>query len=440
MSGDRQGTGQELWARAKKVIPGGSMVLSKRAEMHLPTGWPAYFQRASGCRVWDLDGREFLDFGLMGVGTNLLGYGHAEVDSAVRNVVDVGNMSTLNAPEEVFLAEALVKLHPWSQMVRFARSGGEACAIAVRIARAASGRDRVAFCGYHSWHDWYLAANLGETSALDGHLLPGLEPRGVPRGLQGTAHPFAFNDLAGLAEILASGEIGVIFMEVTRRREPDPGFLEGVRALADQHGAVLIFDECTSGFRRVLGGTHLDFGVDPDVAVFGKSLGNGYAVSAVVGKEAVMQACQETFISSTFWTERIGSVAGLAALESMRNEDAPRRVEALGRSIQASWTDLGIEHGLEIEISGLPAIAGFAIKGLNPLATKTFITQEMLKRGFLAGQVVYVSIPHEDGDALERYLTAISDVFKELAKFDGDAELMTALVDGTCQSGFSRLA
>jgi len=440
MSAESQGSGQALWNRAKKVIPGGSMVLSKRAEMQLPTGWPAYFSRSSGCRVWDLDGREYLDFGLMGVGTNLLGYGHPDVDAAVRKVIDDGNMSTLNAPEEVELAEELIALHPWSGMARFARSGGEACAIATRIGRAASGRDGVAFCGYHGWHDWYLAANLGEDSALDGHLLPGLEPRGVPRGLRGTAHPFAFNDLAALAEIMAGGDIGVIFMEVTRRRDPDPGFLEGVRTLADKYGAVLVFDECTSGFRRVLGGTHLDFGVDPDIAVFGKSLGNGYAVSAVIGRETVMQACQDTFISSTFWTERIGSVAGVAALAAMRREDAPRRVEALGRSIQARWLELGAEHGLDLEISGLPAIAGFAVNGLKPLATKTFITQEMLKRGFLAAQVMYVSVPHENPEVLERYFTALGEVFASLAKFDDDTDLMRALPDGMCQTGFTRLA
>ncbi len=185
--GAEMGSGQKLWRRAKRVIPGGNMLLSKRPEMHLPEGWPAYFSKASGCSVWDLDGREYLDVGLMGVGTNILGYGHPKVDETVRRVVDAGNLSTLNCPEEVELAEALVGLHPWADMARFTRSGGEACAVAVRIGRAASGRSGVAFCGYHGWHDWYLAANLGEDSALDGHLLPGLEPAGVPRGLGGSA-------------------------------------------------------------------------------------------------------------------------------------------------------------------------------------------------------------------------------------------------------------
>ena len=168
--------------------------------------------------------------------------------------------------------DRLVELHPWADMVRYARSGGEICSVAVRIGRAASGRSKVAFCGYHGWHDWYLAANLGEDDSLDGHLLPGLEPRGVPRALAGTSIPFRFNDLEGLRRILENDpEVGVIFMEVQRSTPPAEGFLEGVRALATKHDAVLIFDECTSGFRRTLGGLHLHYGVEPDLATFGKT-------------------------------------------------------------------------------------------------------------------------------------------------------------------------
>lgn len=298
--------------------------------MHLPSGWPSYFSRAKGCRVWDLDDRMYVDVGLMGVGTNILGYGHPKVDEAVSAAVTAGNMSTFNCPEEVWLAEQLVDLHPWADMARFARSGGEACAVAVRIARAASGRDGVAFCGYHGWSDWYLAANLTEGSTLATHLLPGLDPAGVPQGLAGSARGFAYNDLAALESLLETGEIGVVFMEVERSAEPDPGFLDGVRAAASRHDAVLVFDECTSGFRKNLGGLHLVHNVEPDVAVFGKTLGNGYAISAVIGRESVMQAAQNTFISSTFWTERIGPAAGLASLAAMRVEDAPARIDAIG--------------------------------------------------------------------------------------------------------------
>ena len=250
------GTGQKLWKRAKRVIPGGNMLLSKRAEMFLPEQWPAYFSRSRGCQVWDLDGNEFTDMSLMGIGTNTLGYAHPEVDEAVRGTVAAGNMTTLNCPEEVYLAERLVELHPWAQMVRFARSGGEANAIAVRIARAASGREKVAICGYHGWHDWYLAANLGDEANLAGHLLPGLEPNGVPTSLRGTVLPFNYNRIDELEALVSSHDIGVIKMEVSRNHGPAEGFLQRVRDIATRRGIVLIFDECTSGFRQTFGGLH----------------------------------------------------------------------------------------------------------------------------------------------------------------------------------------
>ena len=308
-AGAELGTGQKLWNRAKKIIPGGNMLLSKRAEMFLPDQWPAYFSKAKGCYVWDMGDHKFIDMSIMGIGTNILGFGHPEVDEAVKKVVERGNMSTLNCPEEVYLAERLIELHPWADMVRFARTGGEANAISIRIARAATGKDKVAFCGYHGWHDWYLSANLGDDSTLNGYLLPGLEPKGVPSNLKGTMFPFNYNKIEELEVIVANHDIGVIKMEVDRNVETEDGFLEGVRKIATDNNIVLIFDECTSGFRETFGGLHKKYGVDPDMALFGKAIGNGYAITAVIGKREVMDATQSTFISSTFWTERIGPTA-----------------------------------------------------------------------------------------------------------------------------------
>ena len=188
-------------------------------------------------------------------------------------------MSTFNCPEEVYLAEKLIELHPWADMARFARSGGEANAIAIRIARAAAGKDKVAFCGYHGWHDWYLAANLGDGGNLDGHLLPGLEPKGVPQDLRGSVLPFNYNNFDELEAIVSRHDIGVIKMEVTRNEGPREGFLQKVRDLATKRGIVLVFDECTSGFRETFGGIHKMYGIEPDVAVFGKAIGNGYALT-----------------------------------------------------------------------------------------------------------------------------------------------------------------
>jgi glutamate-1-semialdehyde 2,1-aminomutase len=430
--------GSDLWQRAKELIPGGSLLLSKRAEMYLPAGWPAYFERTEGCEVWDLDGRRFLDLGFMGVGTNILGYSHPRVDAAVREVIDKGNLSTLNAPEEIYLAEELIALHPWADMVRYARSGGEACAIAVRIGRAASGKDKVAFCGYHGWHDWYLAANLTEDDSLDGHLLPGLEPNGVPRALAGTSIPFHYNDLEGLRTLLETNpDIGVIYLEPQRSTPPAPGFLEAVRELATKHGAVLIFDECTSGFRRTLGGLHLHYGVEPDIATFGKTLGNGYAITAVIGREEVMQAAQATFISSTFWTERIGPSAALAALAVMREEDAPQRVHEIGNEVQRRWLQLAEEADLEITVGELPALANFTVSGLDPIAVRTLITTRMLEQGYLAGVNLYASLAHTP-EILDDYFAALAPVFTELADMDQDA-LEAALPDGPAQTGFRRL-
>ena len=431
-------TGSDLWAKAKRLIPGGSMLLSKRSEMYLPEGWPAYFDRTEGCAVWDLDGNKFLDLGFMGVGTNILGYSHPKVDEAVRNVIDKGNLSTLNAPEEVYLAEALIELHPWADMARFARSGGEACAIAVRIGRAASGRDKVAFCGYHGWHDWYLAANLSDDGSLDGHLIPGLEPNGVPRVLQGTSLPFHYNDLDGLRKVLDDNpDVGVIYMEPQRSTPPEPGFLEGVRQLATDRGIVLIFDECSSGFRRTLGGLHLHYGVEPDIATFGKTLGNGYAITAVIGREEVMQAAQSTFISSTFWTERIGPTAALAAIEVMREEDAPQRVHAIGNYVQERWHQLAETNNMTITTGGLPALANFTIDGLDPLAVKTYVTQKMLDKGYLAGVNLYASLAHTP-EILDNYFGAIAPIFATLTQLNDD-ELKKQLPAGTAQSGFRRL-
>lgn len=430
--------GEDLWNRAKRFIPGGSMLLSKRSEMYLPKGWPAYFDRTDGCQVWDLDGNRYLDLGFMGVGTNTLGYSHPKVDEAVRTVIDKGNLSTLNAPEEVLLAEALIELHPWADMARFARSGGEACAIAVRIGRAASGREKVAFCGYHGWHDWYLAANLGDDNSLDGHLIPGLEPNGVPRALKGTSLPFHYNDLDGLRALLDQHpDIGVIYMEPQRSAPPTEGFLDGVRALASERDVVLIFDECTSGFRRTLGGLHMHYGVEPDIATFGKTLGNGYAITAVIGRSSVMQAAQTTFISSTFWTERIGPTAALAAIDAMREEDAPQRVHEIGSAVQERWTSMADGLGISISTGGLPALASFLVGGRDALTVKTFVTALMLERGYLAGPNLYASLAHTP-EILDDYFTALEPVFGQLASHD-DNELLAALPAGVAQSGFRRL-
>ncbi len=432
------GTGQKLWKRAKQVIPGGNMLLSKRAEMFLPDQWPAYFSKAKGCKVWDLDGHEYIDMSIMGIGTNILGYGHPEVDEAVRKTIDAGNMSTFNCPEEVYLAERLVELHPWAHMVRFARSGGEANAVAIRIARAASGKDKVAFCGYHGWHDWYLAANLGDETHLAGHLLPGLEPKGVPGNLRDTIFPFTYNRFDELEALVQAHDIGVIKMEVSRNRGPENGFLEKVRKLATDRGIVLIFDECTSGFRQTFGGLHKLYGVEPDMAMFGKALGNGYAITATIGRREVMEAAQTTFISSTFWTERIGPTAALKTLEVMERVKAWDTITQTGLTIRQGWQRLADTHGLKIDHWGLPALTGFTFQSPNALAYKTLITQEMLAKGYLAGNSVYVCTEHTP-QVVAGFFDALDPIFTLVKECEEGKDVMSLLKGPVCHGGFKRL-
>ena len=287
----------DLQERAKQRIPGLSQLLSKRPDMFSYGVWPGYFSRAKGAEVWDLDGNRYLDMSISGVGANVLGYADPDVDGKVLEAIASGTSCSLNCPEEVELADVLCELHPWADKVRFARTGGESMAVAVRIARASTGRDKVAFCGYHGWHDWYLAANVGTENALGEHLISGLQPHGVPKSLAGTALPFRYNNIDELKNIAAANrtELAAIVMEPIRNVAPEPEFIRAVREIADDLGAVLVIDEISAGFRMNTGGAHLKLGFAPDIAVFSKALGNGYPIAAVIGKDAVMEAAQHTF-------------------------------------------------------------------------------------------------------------------------------------------------
>ena len=436
--GEKIKVGQKLWKRAKKAIPGGNMLLSKRPEMFLPNQWPTYFSKAKGCKVWDLDGKEYIDMSVMGIGTNILGYGNPEVDEAVMTTVKSGNMSTLNCPEEVYLAEKLIELHKWSDMVRFARSGGEANAIAIRIARAFTGRDKVAICGYHGWHDWYLSANLNNNDGLKGHLLPGLEPKGVPRDLKETVFPFNYNRFDELEALVKNNDIGVIKMEVERNNSPEDNFLQKVRKLATQNEIVLIFDECTSGFRETFGGLHKKYNVEPDMAMFGKAMGNGYAITAIIGRREIMEAAQSTFISSTFWTERIGPTAALKTLEIMEREKSWKTITQIGLDIKKRWQKLADLHDLKIVHQGLPSLASFSIESKNAIAYKTLITQEMLAKGFLAGNSIYVCTEHNQ-EVLNEYFEALDKIFKLVNECENGRDIKKLLKGEICHTGFKRL-
>ena len=323
-------------------------------------------------------------------------------------------------------------------MVRLARSGGEANAIAIRIARAASGKDKVAICGYHGWHDWYLSANLGDDKNLAGHLLPGLEPNGVPQNLRGTVFPFNYNNYAELEALVNDHDIGVIKMEVVRSQGPQDNFLHKVRKLATERGIVLIFDECTSGFRETFGGLHKKYGVEPDMAMFGKAMGNGYGITATIGKREVMEAAQTTFISSTFWTERIGPTAALKTLEVMERIKSWDQITHVGSDITSKWMAMADKYGLSITTNGLPSLTGFSFTGSNALAYKTLITQEMLSKGYLAATSVYVCTDHTQ-DVVGNYFQTLDPIFALIRECEDGRDVMSLLKGPICHGGFKRL-
>ena len=433
------GKGQELYKRAKKIIPGGTMLLSKRPEMFLPNGWPSYYSKTKGCEVWDLDGKKYTDVSIMGIGTNTLGYSNFEVDNAVSNCIKNGNMSTLNCPEEVLLAEKLIEINQWADMVRYARSGGEANAVAIRIARAASGKDKIAICGYHGWHDWYLSVNHNSSGDnLNEHLLPGLDPNGVPKDLKNTVFPFEYNNYEQLSRIVDEHDIGVIKMEVIRNSPPKNNFLRKVKMLSTKKNIVLIFDECTSAFRETFGGIHQKYDIEPDMAMYGKTLGNGYAITAV-GKKEVMEAAQKTFISSTFWTERIGPSAALKSLEVMEKEKSWEIISSIGKKIQNNWKKIANNYKIDIEVNGIPALSTFKFNHSSNLEFKTFLTQEFLERGYLGSTSFYASIAHND-EIMKKYFEVFDEIFFQISKcINGEILINDILKYPVSHSGFKRL-
>ena len=431
----------ELYQRAKEIIPGGTQLLSKRPEMWLPEQWPAYYSKAKGCEVWDLDGKHYYDFSIMGVGANVLGYAFDEVDNAAKEAIDRGGMCTLNAPEEVELAELLLGLHPWAESVRYAKAGGEAMAMAARIARAYTKKDIVLVCGYHGWHDWYLSANLVKGDPLAEVHLQGLEPAGVPRGLAGTNLIFHYNNLDEFKILVEEnrGKIAAVIMEPIRNEYPKQGYLEEIRRITEEENIVLIFDEITAGFRLCAGGSHKVLGVNPDIAVFAKGMTNGYPVTAVIGKKQFMEASQETFISSTFWTERIGFAGAVASIKSYLKHDVAKRQSEVGKRISEGWKKLAQKYDLQLQISGILPLIHFAFDYDEPLVYKTYFTQEMLKEGFLAGTGVYASLAHTD-ELIDLYFEACDKVFGKIAQIRQSGKSVRMFLEGpVCHSGFERL-
>jgi glutamate-1-semialdehyde 2,1-aminomutase len=343
-----------LYERALALIPGGTQLVSRRPNRTAYGVSPIYAARARGARFWDVDGLEYIDW-ISGIGSILLGYADPVVDDAVREQMAAGTIYSVNHELEVELAEELCRSIPCAEMVRYAKCGGEACAMAVRIARGVTGRDKVAFCGYHGWHDWYLAANLTADASLSGHLFSGIEPIGVPRALAGTALPFEYGDLASLGELLdrERGEIAAVIMEPLRSELPPAGYLAGVANLARAQGAVFILDEVSAGLRFGMGGAQQRYGVTPDMAVFAKSLSNGYPLAAVVGRREVMEPSARMFISSTYWSDTLGLRAALTTLREARRRDVAGQLWRYGAELKRRLNAVAAEVGLAVSCQGI---------------------------------------------------------------------------------------
>ena len=405
-------TGQKILLQAKKVIPGGNQLLSKRSELFLPNVWPNYYKKAKGCKVWDLDNKQYYDFAGMGVTSCILGYANEKINKEIKKALDASGMCTLNALEEFVLAKKLLKIHRWAGMAKFCKSGGEACLVAIRIARAASNKQKIAFCGYHGWHDWYLAANISKKNNLDKQLLKGLNTKGVSTSFKNSIFPFVYNDIKSFKKIIKKHkkDLGVIIMEPMRGVRPKKGFLREIRKIASKNKIVLIFDEITSGFHDTYGGIHLDFKVNPDIVIYGKSLGNGYPISAIVGKKKIMDVSQDTFISSTMWTDKIGFVAANKTLEILKKDKINKKLVKIGKEVRNSWLNISKESNVPIDVFGQYSMPGFVFKKNHRLLS-TFFTQEMLKRGYLANTTITICDSY-NSKIIKNYLINFRKVFQ----------------------------
>ena len=405
----------KLWNEALLVIPNGNSFLSKNPSRFYKSNWPIYFSRSKGCEVWDINNKKYYDFSSMGVGTNVLGYGVRYIDNKVIKNIKLGNMTSLNCPEEVELAKKLLKIHPWADMVKYARTGGEGNAIAIRLARAFTKKNKIIICGYHGWHDWYLSENLKKKNYLETHLFKNLKTEGVPKILSKYCYSVLYNDIDRLKSIISKDkDIACFIMEVTRDKKPEKNYLNRIRKICNDNNIILIFDECTTGFRETYGGIHMKYKIYPDIAMFGKAIGNGYAITAILGKKKIMECSKNTFISSTFWSERIGPTAAIATLDYMKKHKSWFQIKKKGKYIKKQIIKIAEKNKLEINVSDLDSIIRFDftnIKNKN-FFYKEFIN-EMLKRGFLASNFLYVSLSHTS-KLIELYLRNFDETLKKI--------------------------
>lgn len=432
------GNAHKKWIDANSLITTGGMLLSKKPTRFLKGVWPTYFSKAKGSFIWDLSGKKYLDFSLMGIGTNILGYSHKKINSSIKKTIENSNVSTLNSYEEVILSKKLLSLHTWAESCFFAKTGGESSAIAIRIARSFVKKNKVAICGYHGWHDWYLSANLENKNNLNQIHLSGLGSEGIPNELSGLTLPFKYNDINSFKNLIKkNSDIGIVFMEVQRNNPPKNNFLKKIRKITQENNIILIFDECTSGFREVLGGLHLKYKVFPDICIFGKAIANGIPLTAIIGKRFVMNFAKLSFISSTFWTDRIGFSAALATIKEMEKIKSWKEITRLGKKIKSFWLKTSKKYNFPIIIYGLDAMPSFDFVSVKNNYYKAYLTQEMLKYNVLATNTVYCSITHKK--YMNKYFFLFNKIFSEIKKIDDENSILKFLKYPIANQGFQRL-
>ncbi|MBT7254733.1 MAG: aminotransferase class III-fold pyridoxal phosphate-dependent enzyme [Planctomycetaceae bacterium] len=409
----------QLYDRALKIIPGATQLISRRPQRFAFGVSPVYIEHAQGARFTDVDGNQYIDWA-SGILTIILGYCDPIVDAAVKKQIDLGSVYSLNHEIELELAELLIDRIPCAEMVRFAKGGGDACAVAVRIARGNTNKDKILFCGYHGWHDWYQAANLttAGTPPLDEHLFAGIEPIGIPQALANTAISFPYGDLDRLEQTLIAnrGEVAAIIMEPFRTCMPAEGYLAEVKKLAHAHDALLIFDEVSTGFRPADTGVQTVLGVKPDMAVFAKSISNGYAMGAIVGSRESMAGAAEMFISSTYWSDTIGIRAAITTLEEIRKRNTVDHIHHVGKTMASKFKDLATHYDLPITIGGLdynPMIQ-FDLDQSTCRKLNTIYIQEMAKLGIHTGLGLAINGSHGEEEISET-IAAAEQVFARLA-------------------------
>jgi len=399
----------ELYERALKTIPLASQTFSKSAMNFPRRASPLFFERGQGAYVWDYDGNKYIDY-VLGLMPIILGYCDPDVDEAIRNQLNNGIIFSLPSDLEVQLSEKLIELIPCAEMVRFGKNGSDATSAAIRLARAHTGRDRIAVSGYHGWHDWYIgttARNLG-----------------VPKSVQDLSSKFIFNDLDSLESLLKSDptSFAAVILEPTGVCEPENGFLEGVRELCDQYGVVLVFDEIVTGFRVDMGGAQRKYGVTPDLATFGKAMANGMPISAIVGKREIMKLMDDIFFSGTFGGETLSLAAALATITKLEKINAPEVFERTGRTIRDAVQSIITDFELDdiVSVAGVdwwPRIVVDAYGKNSQIEMNTLLRQELIEHGIFMGGGFNLSIAHNDDNIISETLIGIHQALERFSTY-----------------------